>query len=125
MVPSPGDGAQLVPGQQPHQRLFDRDAESSWVLRLDQQLERAPRRERRLYQPIEGEDAGRSTVALRQPPGRIVEPIEFGERGRADAATTVAGPVDLRVVNADEVPIAGQPDVAFESVRALGDGQLV
>ena len=54
-------------------------------------------------------------------PGAPVQALERGQLERGDAADAVGGAVDPPVVDADQVPVGGQPDVALEGVGALVD----
>jgi len=45
----------------------------------------------------------------------------FGEGGGAHPAPAVAGALQPAVVDAHQVAVTGQPDIAFEAVRALVD----
>ena len=47
------------------------------------------------------------------------------KRHLADQSGAVRRPVDLAVVHADQMPVAGQPHVAFDAVGALLQRQLV
>jgi hypothetical protein len=52
-------------------------------------------------------------------PGAEVEGIQLGQRLGADQAATVAGAVEPPIVYADQVPVAGEPDVALQPVGAF------
>lgn len=55
-------------------------------------------------------------------PGAPVEPLQLCQLQRGDDAGAVRGAVHRAVVNADQVPVGGEPDVALQPVRADLDG---
>ena len=54
-------------------------------------------------------------------PGAEVERRQLGELQGGDGAAAVGGAVDPPVVDADELAVRGQPDVALQGVRAVLD----
>lgn len=108
--------------QQFQQALFDETAVAHRVFGLDEQPDRATPVEGEGEQLAQREDrGGRSGVV----PGPEVEFAQLGQRQLADRAAAVGGAVDGAVVHADEFVIAGEADVAFESVGTLGESEFV
>jgi hypothetical protein len=64
-------------------------------------------------------------VGPRLLPGLEVPALELGQLQGRDDPAAAAGPVDAAVVHADQVSVGGQPDIALERVRAVGQRLLV
>ena len=69
--------------------------------------------------------AGRRSAGAARVPRAEVQRVQLGQRPGADPAAAVAGAVQPAVVHADQVPVAGQPDVALQAVGALVEGAQV
>ena len=73
-------------------------------------------------------ESSSGSSSVRRPagvPGAEVQLVELRQGVLADRATAVAGALQPAVVQADQVPVAGQPDVALQPVGALVDGAQV
>ena len=58
-------------------------------------------------------------------PGTEFQLAKLSQRHHADQTGAGGRPVELAVVHADQVPIAGEPDVAFHAVGAFAQRQIV
>jgi hypothetical protein len=118
-----------VPAQRLDQAALHLGAVPGRVLGLDQQPDRPAAVPHRFQQPVEGEQPGEVGQFLvgREAgmPRAEVQHVELGQRLAADQAAAVAGAVEPAVVHADQVAVAGEPDVALEAVRPVLEGAQV
>ena len=113
--------------QREHLALHQR-AVAHRVFGLDEQLHRPVPVQDQANQLVQCEQAGVAVGAVRPPaavPGAPVQLLQLRQRHIADQAGAGRGAVHPAVVHADQVAVAGQPNIAFDAVGALPQRQFV
>ena len=116
---------QPVPAQQPDQPALDVGAvREGCLVSMSSRTGRSAARtadssRSRVSSRARSGSGGKSESSGGPVPRGEVERVQLGQGARADPAASVAGAVEAAVVHADQVPVAGQPDVALQPVGAL------
>ena len=113
--------------QRQHLALHER-AIADGVLGLDEDLHRPLPVQHQLDKGVQRQQAGIPVRAVSAPtamPRPVFQLPKFGQRHGADQTGAARRPVEPAVVHADQVPVAGEPDVAFHAVGALPEGEIV
>ena len=82
----------------------------------------------RRHQVVERQQARVALRAVGSParvPGAVIQLAQLGQRHLTDQAGAGGRAVHPAVVHAHQMPVSGQPDIAFDAVGAFLEGELV
>ena len=117
-----------VPVQQRQHFALHQRAVADGVLGLDEELDGPIPVQDEGNQVVEREQARVAVAAVRAPAGMPRPVVEFAQLRQchlADQSGPVGRPIHPPVVHAHQVPVSGQPNIAFNTVGAFFEGQFI